>query len=527
MPAHRIGVLSLLLFSAWACSDDPLSKVYPHIQVEPEMLDFGVSFVGQDNLGVLTIRDTGEAPLELHSAVIEPAGDVFRVIDFPRVVAASSTQALHLAFVPRMAHEMAAATLVIASTDPARPEVRVPLKGEGGVREIEVMPLDIDFGVVDEGTSPRRPVQIANIGKDPLIISGLTWTSTSIDLGPVPGSLAPRTLLPGTSTIVQIVYSPRDLGTDSGVLRIDSNDEDEPVVEVRVRGRGNLAPKAIAWGCEIGPAQIGCDGAQKRRTWSLGLRQRLGIDGRESVDPEGGAIATYRWVLESRPAGSSAAVFHSTDDRNLRKRATGDLEVDVVGTYELRLIVTDERGLASFDLPESRLTIRPKDLEVLLRWDVATDVDLHVVRPGGMVGDYGDGAVGTSTGSDVSSFNRGPNWGDVGTNDDDPRLDIDDVTGRGPEVVSLDQPSAAGLHEVWVHYCDSRNVGVAANVTIEIYVRGVKVATVPDAGGGYALAPGEAWHGADVLWETTGPGAMVMPGLGNRPVSNPGLCRIR
>lgn len=517
---------ALLLLVLQGCPDEPLSLVHPKIVVAPEALDFGVGIVGADNPGMLVVSDLGAAPLEISSYTIEPPTTVFRVVGGPTELAPNVSEPLLLAFVPQRARERTEAELVIRSNDPVRPEVRVPLVGVGGVREIEVTPLDLDFGVVDEGTAPVRAIEIANVGGDPLAVSAVTWTSTSVDLGLVVGGWAGGVLLPGTSTVVRVVYSPTDLGGDRGVVSIRSDDEDEPLVEVAVRGYANLAPRAIAWGCEVlRGGQIGCDGAVKRRVWSLGLRQRLGLDGRESADPEGAVISTYRWALEVRPDQSAAAVFHSTDDRNLRKRATGDLEVDRVGRYELRLIVTDDRGLQSLDRPESRITIRPKDLEILLRWDVGTDVDLHVVRPAGTVGDYGTGQVGTSTGSDVTSFNRAPNWNDLATSEDDPRLDIDDVSGRGPEIVSLDGPVDGESYAVFAHYCDSRNVGVPVNVTAEIYVRGVLIATVPEGGAGYPLVSGEVWEAAAVVWRRAALMADVTPGLTNRPVLRPDLCR--
>jgi len=520
----RSGVYFCLVGLLVACADDPLSLVNPRIVVEPTTLDFGTGIVGADNPGMITVRDIGQAPLAISSYTIEPASAIFRFVGGPTLLGANTEEPALLVFVPVRAHERSEATLVIASNDPAFPIVNVPLIGVGGVREIEVTPLEIDFGIIDEGTSPRRNIEIANIGGDPLNISSLVWTSTSVDMGLVPGEFTGGILAPGTSTVVHVTYSPTDLGADSGLLTIASDDEDEPSVVVRVRGRGNLAPRAIAWGCEIGPNQIGCDNATKRRVWSLGLRQRLGVDGRETFDPEGAAIATYRWVLETKPMDSAAAVFHSTDDRNVRKRATGDIEVDRVGRYELRLIATDDRGLASLDRPESRVTIRPKDLEVLLEWDVGTDVDLHVVRTGGMLGDYGDGRVGTSTGTDVSSFNRAPNWNDLGTNADDPRLDIDDVSGRGPEIVSLDGPRDGEPYGVFVHYCDSRNIGLPANVTVRIYVRGTLVATIPEMDG-YPMLPGEAWEAAGVTWRQATLGADVASGEANRPSTRPDLCR--
>lgn len=526
--SRPVSSLSCLLAAVtlWSCADDPLSQVHPQISTDPEALDFGAGIVGRDNPGALLVLNRGSAALILEDVSIEPADGVFRVSNAPDVVPVNGEAPLELVFVPVRAHQRSDAELVLTSNDPERPVLRVPLTGVGGVREIEVLPAEIDFGVVNEGAPQRRQVEIRNIGGDPLAIDRIVFTSTSIDLGLAADTFLAGVIEPGTSTTVELEYAPQDLGADSGILTIFSDDEDEPEVEVPVRGLANLAPRAIAWGCAPAPMRIGCEGAPDRsRVFSTGLRQRINLDGRESFDPEGGAIASYRWVLEARPSGSSAAIFHSTDDRNLRNRATGDLEVDVAGTYQLRLIARDDRGLESLDRPESRITLRPKDLEVLLRWDVTTDVDLHVVRPGGRVGDYGTGAVGTSTGSDVSTFNRRPNWGDLATSRDDPSLDIDDVTGRGPEVVSLDQPEVDGTYEVFVHYCDSRNVGVGAGVTLEIHVRGELVATVPS----FTLAPGEVWRGATVTWrETAGtPSAEVEDGLAERPVMNPGLCRSR
>src|SRR5690606_810391 len=95
------------------------------------------------------------------------------------------------------------------------------------------------------------------------------------------------------------------------------------------------------------------------------------------------------------------------------------------------------------------------------------DLDLHLVRPEGTAGDYGscpaectvtttpDGGLPTTEnrcyedaelyvdscrheGSDCSFANRYPEWFEAGR-DDDPRLDLDDVRGFGPEVITLNE----------------------------------------------------------------------------------------
>lgn len=532
-PSSRSARAGRLLFAALvavssACADDALSRVFPRIEVEPSPYDFGVGIVGADNVGRLLVKNTGQAALEISGYSIEPEGSVFTFVDGPKVLAASSSAAATLTFRPRLARERYTADLVVFSDDPERGELRVPLRGEGGVREIDVQPTEIDFGIVDEGTAPTREVVIANVGKDALHLSSVDWarTSTSGELTFTPSPFVGRTLAPMTSTVVTVRYSPRDLGADRAVLVVRSDDDDEPVVEVPVRARANLAPVAVAWGCDpLVAGQVGCDGANKRRLHHLSVRQRLMLDGRESYDPEGGELTIFAWRVVEKPAASSAAVFHSTDDRTLRRRATGDFELDTGGRYVVRLVVVDDRGLASFLTATSTVEIRPKDIEVLLRWDVPIDVDLHLVRGDGRLGDYGTGVVGTSTGTDVSTFNRAPNWGDLGTSDDDPRLDIDDVQGRGPEIVSLDRPGDGQRFEVWAHVCDSRNVRLPSNVTIEVYRRGERVAQIPDNGAGYALAPGEAWNGATIVWRDDGPRVEVTDGLARRPQLLPGLCR--
>ncbi len=226
-----------------------------------------------------------------------------------------------------------------------------------------------------------------------------------------------------------------------------------------------------------------------------------------------------------KPTGSMAIPFHSTEDITMRDRATGDVEVDRVGDYVLVLTVRDARGLASVPTEAATVTLRPKDLEVRLSWDIATDIDLHLVQPGGTVGDYGNGRIGTSTGSDCSTYNRGPNWNDLSSNNDDPSLDKDEVTGLGPEIVSVDAPDASGAYSVFAHYCDSRRVNTNASVTARVYVRGELIATIPEDLG-YRILPGQLWEAARIVWDANNRTATV-EGFEQAPATaRPDLCLV-
>ncbi|MBI4816571.1 MAG: choice-of-anchor D domain-containing protein [Deltaproteobacteria bacterium] len=503
------------------CGDEPLSQLQPNIDVDPRVVDFGPGVVGQENAVALRVLNRGEGVLVIKGASFRGAGaSVFRTGELPEAVRSLSETSLVLLFVPLRAKEIYEAELLIESNDPERPEVVVPVHGEGGIREIEVFPPNLDFGVVDEGTERRLPIEISNVGGDPLTISNVTLTSTAIDLALAPGFTS-GTILPGTSTIVEVSYSPKDLGADLGTVEIFSDDEDEPILPVPVVAHANLAPRAIAWGCKTAAGQDGCLGVERASRLTLKARDRMGLEARESYDPEGGPIQSYEWRIVERPPGSIATVFPD------RRRPTGDIEVDVPGTYDLRLIVKDERGLESLDRPESHVAITPKDLTVTLGWDIGADVDLHFVRPGGWVGDYGSGRVGTSTGSDCSSFNRSPDWGQGSDPDDDPSLDIDVVSGVGPEIISVDRPEPGDPYIVYVHYCDSQNVRVPlGDVVVRVLVRGDEVARIPPEGSQFAMAPGELWKAAEITWSSNGTAmASVVDGSGAAPEYRPDLCR--
>ena len=115
------------------------------------------------------------------------------------------------------------------------------------------------------------------------------------------------------------------------------------------------------------------------------------------------------------------------------------------------------------------------DLVVQLRWDHPTsDVDVHLLREGNAT-HY------TST-NDCYYANCKPrngqprlSWGPGGTADD-PSLDLDDINGFGPELISIDDPEVAQRYLVGVHYYrdapGNNGQGRETIATISVYVFG-------------------------------------------------------
>ncbi len=522
--ATPLAIVSTAMLLLVGCDGSELSKLNPRIVVEPEALDFGDGNIDQDNILPLLVKNRGAGILEISDVLVEPQTGIFSAalaaLEAPLMP--NEERVLNVVFRPSTPKEVYNGALLLQSNDPLNETLRVPLTGVGGIREIEVFPEEIDFGLVNEGAAPRMTLEIRNLGGDPLIVSEVVWTSTSADMSLVEGTFLSGAVMPMTSTVVEVVYSPIDLGGDAATITIRSNDEDEPEVIVPVRGRANLAPRAIAFICDKVLDQFGCLPTERRKRISAGFGGSLALDGTDAFDPEGGEILEFKWEILEKPENSLLSrpfTDGATDG------ATGDFPVDRVGRYHVRLTVKDERGLQSIPNEDSDVWVQPKDLEVLLRWDLETDVDIHLVQPGGALGDYGSGRVGTSTGSDCSTFNRAPNWGDISVSTDDPGLDKDEVSGQGPERISIDDPETQGPYTVWAHYCDSRGVGINVFATVEVWVKGELIQIIPELDG-VRLDPSQAWEAARITWDDQAQTAIVEASSA-APVDMPQLCQLR
>ena len=69
-----------------------------------------------------------------------------------------------------------------------------------------------------------------------------------------------------------------------------------------------------------------------------------------------------------------------------------------------------------------------------------------------------------------------PDWGVAGVLDDDPALDLDDISGVGPENINITSPALSpydGEYIVFVHDYPGSSFEPANDVTVNIYLNGV------------------------------------------------------
>lgn len=178
-----------------------------------------------------------------------------------------------------------------------------------------------------------------------------------------------------------------------------------------------------------------------------------------------------RWSIASTPAGSAARPPLPSD------AATTSFTPDVVGEYRLRFEVLSG-GLVVSACDALVIAFASEGLRVEMYWNGPpdrscegevtatcdpTDVDLHLLHPRGVAWRHEtfDCHYENCTGGDLS-------WGGPSPADD-PRLDIDDVDGFGPENINVDVPEP-GTYRVGVHFFGDNDAERQRDATVVVNV---------------------------------------------------------
>lgn len=186
------------------------------------------------------------------------------------------------------------------------------------------------------------------------------------------------------------------------------------------------------------------------------------FDGTASYDPSGNAIVDWDWTLVAAPAGSTSAMPMAAGPNR-----SGFL-ADLAGLYDAELVVTTDDGRVSAPCLTTLKAVPSQDFWVEMYWAQPNDdMDLHLLRPGGSYNSGGDCYWANCTG-----WSFGLDWGMSGDPTDDPRLDLDDIPGTGPENINIDTP-ATGTYTVSVHDFPGTSFPGANDVTVNIYIGGV------------------------------------------------------
>jgi hypothetical protein len=345
--------------------------------------------------------------------------------------------------------------------------------------------LLVSFGDVRAGQTKSAEITVENAGPASLDVEQPEFqagSSPDIEFeGAAPGAftLAPVSALGQTDKLViKVRYRPQQSTSARATLALRSNDPLNPEVLVSLEG-GALSNQPPVCTCPTAPLEVAPLETIQGADWGV-----------RCTDADGQPLQ-YAWTVTARPPGSTSSLQNA-------QSATPTFFVDLATTptspYRFQVTATDTWGEDGSCTVEAFAV--PRDaLHVQLVWDKdVTDVDLHVLNPTGAAGPWGSSGYFNLT-NDCYYLNRSPEWGVSGNTQDNPRLDIDDVNGFGPENINISRP-ATGTYRVGVHYFCDDQVG-ASRATIRIYCNGVQAA---EFGPKNLTASGFFWDVATVVW---------------------------
>lgn len=102
----------------------------PSITVQPASVDFGTVVAGATGEQMITVRNTGSAPLNLTGVIVDNPQFSFAALTLPLTIAPGDRQTITARFSPT-GNGAQKALLTITSDDPAKPTVSVTLTGSG------------------------------------------------------------------------------------------------------------------------------------------------------------------------------------------------------------------------------------------------------------------------------------------------------------------------------------------------------------------------------------------------------------
>lgn len=371
------------------------------------------------------------------------------------------------------------------------------LFGKGA--DIEVTPLALDFGVPTPGSPTTRIVTVSNAGGKLLTINGFELTS---DSDPVYSYLVdgaasfPLELGPNDFLTVQVVLDAPNPLVYTGTLLVHSSDEDESTVEVQLSSV-EPGPDPVP-DIAVDPTTLNFGDVQRLTCKPLPLNVQNVGTGNLTVSAINinilGFVNDYTASPDNFivvPAGSQVVTVEFCP--SVTGPQIGQLEIVSDDPDENPVTVTIFGNGTPPPISET-------DIHINMEWDSdLTDLDLHLLKPGGMFWDLG---------SDCHWRATSPDWGVPGDPADNPYLDVDDIDGFGPENINQVDPQT-GDYKVVVHYYGfegGTGDNGPTNVDIDIHLNG---SMTPTASFSTTITHHQTWEVAWIHWNaTTGTGTI-------------------
>jgi hypothetical protein len=221
----------------------------PEFEASTTTQTYGVVWVGASAVRTFVIRNVGSADLQILTTTLDgDAAGEFTIVQgaAPFTVAPGATHNVDVRFVPALAGSRTA-MVHLTSNDLDESTTNFMLSGTGIMPpDIDVTPLQNDFGEVVIGMMKLRTLAIRNSGGANLQVTTATLTGANAAEFGIAQGAAPFTVAAGMTHNLVVHLAPSTEGLKTAVLRLATDDPDEGIVDVLLNGSGTALVADIA-----------------------------------------------------------------------------------------------------------------------------------------------------------------------------------------------------------------------------------------------------------------------------------------
>jgi hypothetical protein len=497
----------------------------------------------------IKLYNVGEEDLTINGYDVDASSDpAFSVEYVPTTIKPGATAEMVVSFRPLLENQVGGKiTLKTNAKNTPNPDdgnVVINLNGTGfndGLPDLQVTVLSGDdeescceLGLVAVGSTANCRIKLTNNGTRGVVLDEVAFDAAFSTSGawapvgalPTPGNHEEEdnfTIAPGATTVISFKFTPTDEVQSQARVFIRSNSP-RSCGPIGTFISGVCAPQSYLNPCptqEVGRVTVDLRG--KGASPPLCKARIKSVNGQTEFDPrlieplddvvltaedstpaeDGLSITSYHWEIRGRPSGSTVRLDNpdSPTPRFVFDNSSTNsiFGLDVVGDYSVRCEAVDSQGTSSVNDGEAIVNISATPSEAIhlqLVWDSPeTDVDLHMVREVA-------GAFRAGTEDDCyygNCKNGGPIWDSASGEGEggNPKLDVDDLYGYGPENSNINEP-VAGRYKALVHYFSDHGNGSTV-ATLRVYIYGNLVAEYFKL-----FDSGDCWDVGNVVWTPGG-----------------------
>ncbi len=210
----------------------------PKIKLEASSKDLGGCNLGKTIEATLSVENLGGVDLEIKEVKKVEGGEEFEAVLDPQGPVKKGTPAsLKITFKPAEKGNRSG-KFAIASNDPETPSCELSLSGKGTAPKLVLDPADEIAWQTDKGKEESRTVQVKNTGDGPLKIESFELSGEGAAAFSLEQSNAEKELDGGASTSVSVTFKPTELAEKTAELHVKSDDPDEPLKKLPLKGTG-------------------------------------------------------------------------------------------------------------------------------------------------------------------------------------------------------------------------------------------------------------------------------------------------